>query len=399
MKKKICVYTCITGNYDNLHEIENVEKEVDYLCFTNNKNIKSSTWKIIYIEDNRLDNQRLSRKIKMLGHPIISDNYEISVWMDASVIFKKSIINFVNKYLKDSPFAAIKHHCRNCIYDEALECIKQRKDDRKTILNHIDFLKKSGYPSNNGLYEMTVFIKKHNDPVVIKTMELWFETICNYSKRDQLSFMYCVWKTGMKIDKININVWENEYFVWIRHNSINKIDVCRILFVKDYYDYNYDLDYDYEIRENLYIINTKIPCNTNCIKIFPLKTPCVIYKNLKIVTKSKIDINVINSVDYKDKQVFYNEIPIIEVKGFFKKGDKFKFEVELEKMNEDYIYELVDYLGYNNKKLEIDNSNLSNNNKKLKQINDNYQQQISSITNSRGWIFLEKIRKIARRNK
>ena len=88
---KICVYTRITGNYDNLHEIEKIEKNIDYICFTNNKNLKSNTWKIIYIEDAKLDNQRLSRKIKMLGHPYILKNYEISVWIDASVVFKKSI--------------------------------------------------------------------------------------------------------------------------------------------------------------------------------------------------------------------------------------------------------------------------------------------------------------------
>ena len=35
MSKKICVYTCITGNYDNVHEITNKEKGLDYYLFTN----------------------------------------------------------------------------------------------------------------------------------------------------------------------------------------------------------------------------------------------------------------------------------------------------------------------------------------------------------------------------
>jgi len=47
--KKVCVYTCITGDYDNLKEIKNKEKNIDYYCFTNNKNIKSNTWKVEYI--------------------------------------------------------------------------------------------------------------------------------------------------------------------------------------------------------------------------------------------------------------------------------------------------------------------------------------------------------------
>ena len=41
-KNKICVYTCITGDYDNPKEILKLEKGIDYYCFTNNKKIKSA---------------------------------------------------------------------------------------------------------------------------------------------------------------------------------------------------------------------------------------------------------------------------------------------------------------------------------------------------------------------
>ena len=51
---KICVYTCITGDYDNLNEIKNIEKGIDYICYTNNKKIKSKTWKVKYITDDSL---------------------------------------------------------------------------------------------------------------------------------------------------------------------------------------------------------------------------------------------------------------------------------------------------------------------------------------------------------
>ena len=74
MNKNLCVYTCITGDYDDLHEIAHPEKSVDYYCFTNNKNLKSNTCKIVHISNGNLNNHLLSRKIKMLGHPIINEN-------------------------------------------------------------------------------------------------------------------------------------------------------------------------------------------------------------------------------------------------------------------------------------------------------------------------------------
>ena len=98
MTNKICVYTCITGDYDNLHEIEHPEKNIDYYCFTNNKNLKSKTWQIIQIKDNKLDNVRLARKIKILGHPKINKKYEIDVWSDANVIWQKTISSFIQNF-------------------------------------------------------------------------------------------------------------------------------------------------------------------------------------------------------------------------------------------------------------------------------------------------------------
>ena len=85
MKERVCVYTCITGGYDNLREVKNPEKGIDYLCFTNNKSLKSKTWKMIYINDEKLDDHRLSRKIKMVGHPTIAKNYDVSVWTSLGI--------------------------------------------------------------------------------------------------------------------------------------------------------------------------------------------------------------------------------------------------------------------------------------------------------------------------
>ena len=96
--EKICVYTCITGNYDNLKDVIVKEKGVDYVCFTNNREITSSTWKIIYIDDGILNNHYLSRKIKMLGHPYIDENYDLSIWIDASIIFKRSVNEFLGDF-------------------------------------------------------------------------------------------------------------------------------------------------------------------------------------------------------------------------------------------------------------------------------------------------------------
>lgn len=232
--EKICVYTCITGNYDDLKEVEVKEKGIDYICFTNNKKIKSKTWKIIYIEDKKLDNHYLSRKIKMIGDSYIDKNYSLSIYIDASIIFKKSVKEFLEKYfdLENDLLAACKHSVRSSIREEAEACIKQRKDDETTIKRQLEFYKKENFVDDLGLLEMTLIIKRHNNLLVKKTMKLWFDMILKYSKRDQLSFMYCLSKTKLPFRVIPLNVWNNDYLDFTPHN-------------KDDFDYTYKIYYDY----------------------------------------------------------------------------------------------------------------------------------------------------------
>ena len=197
--EKICVYTCITGNYDDLKEVRIKESGIDYICFTNNKKIKSETWKIIYIDDKKLDNHYLSRKIKMIGDPYLDKNYTLSIYIDASIIFKKSVKEFISKYfdLKKDLIAACKHSVRSSIKEEAEACIRQKKDNKEIIKRQLKFYQEENFADNLGLLEMTLIIKRHNNILVKKTMELWFNMILNYSKRDQLSFMYCLSKTNL----------------------------------------------------------------------------------------------------------------------------------------------------------------------------------------------------------
>ena len=130
---KICVYTCITGGYDDIQEIKNKEEGIDYYCFTNNPNIKSDTWKVIRIEDETLENITLARKTKILGNDIVN-KYDIALWMDGSTSFKKPIKDFIKKYFTEKDiFTAFKHGERDNIKDECFECVRMRKEKKSKV--------------------------------------------------------------------------------------------------------------------------------------------------------------------------------------------------------------------------------------------------------------------------
>lgn len=342
---KICVYTCITGNYDNLIEIKNKEENIDYYCFTNNKNLKSDTWNIVYIEDKNLKDVILARKIKILGHESINKKYDILVWMDAAIEFKKNIISFVNQFMDESnSFIAFKHGIRNSILEEMNACLRFRKEEYKKIFDLKEFYKKEKYNYDNGLIESTVLIKKTNDNKVIETMNLWFNMVKKYSKRDQLSFNYCIYKTNLNVKWINEYVFNNDWFIWHEHAKNNLPKEYMIYYGNiDEYDYKYQKIGKYKIEDDYLIIEEKIIHDTGSMYLELSDVPMIKYQIFSI--DKEINIIYHNTIDYRDEIKVFFKIPgFVILNGNFKKNDTLKIKIKFEKIRDYEKNEIIEYL-------------------------------------------------------
>lgn len=217
--KKIVIYTAIFGNYDNLIDPSFINKNFDYVCFTDNKNLKSTIWNVIYVNSNDTnDHNRIAKEYKILPHKFF-ENYEYSIWVDANFKIKGDFIELLLEYLGDSNLALIIHPDRNCIYEEAEYCKLLKKDDIEIIDKQISNYYAEKYPTNNGLIAGGFIIRKHNLDEVITLMELWWKEINTYSKRDQISFNYVAWKLKSNYTIIPINIFENNFFEIVPHNK------------------------------------------------------------------------------------------------------------------------------------------------------------------------------------
>ena len=389
-KEKICVYSCITGDYDNVLEIER-EEGIDYYLFTNNKKIKSNSWKVIYIEDDSLSNVLLARKTKILGHPIVNDNYDIALWMDGAVSFNTKIKDFINHFMKnDDVFVAFRHGERNSIKEECEACVRFCKEDKNKVKNILDFYKKESYPDNNGLIESTVFIKRVKDKKVNETMNLWFDMVKNFTKRDQLSFNYCIYKTDLKVKWINEKVFDNKWFTWHNHRNIDFIKKYRVYFGNESngYDIDFDVQGDYNIKGNTYSFKEKVLNTTDEIYIYTSLVPCVEFSNIKIKNVNKDEYDLVNYVNYKNKNIFYNSNYGIKIKKKLYKGDILEFSIDMRVLVENEKLNLIDYLGYVNNSLEEEIKNK----KDLEKHCEKLENEISSMINSRSWKITKPIR-------
>lgn len=221
-KNNIVIYTVIFGKKDNLREPLHKIMNADLICFTDSA-ITSKNWKIIQRTPENKDLTRAAKRYKVLGDKILN-KYKYTIWIDGRILLKLTDAKvLVQKYLEESDIALFSHpEERDCIYDELDILIKYNEkrfyDNPEIMKQQIDMFYKEGFPKHAGLIAGGFIIRKNYSPIVKTIMDEWWKIISTYSKRDQLSFNYIMWKLKKNYTVIPGNIRDNEYCEVGKHN-------------------------------------------------------------------------------------------------------------------------------------------------------------------------------------
>lgn len=228
------IYTAIFGGYDALQEPTVRPDGWDFVCFSDQQ-ISSKTWDVRVVEPTEGDPTRTARKYKILPHRYLG-SYDVSIWMDGNLLVRGDVNELVEKHLQNTNVAVFDHaHARHRDKEkspdvsgsvrEQLEKLlamaeKGRvKDDPAVMQAQYERYQQEGFPDDNGILLSMVLLRRHNEPDVREAMELWWQEVKKGSKRDQLSFNYAAWKTGLDFVYIKENVRENDYFLHMPHKK------------------------------------------------------------------------------------------------------------------------------------------------------------------------------------
>ena len=394
------VYTCITGCYDQLPEIKK-EESFDYICFTNNRYLKSDCWELRYVEEPTADHI-LQRKVKILGYRYLQE-YDLLIYLDAPVEMKMndSIHRLLEQEcdLEHYDMISFRHHLRDCIYQEINECVFRRKETMENALRMEAFLKDQNYPEHNGLTENTVIIRKNIGEINL-LMDDWFYMVEHYSGRDQLSFNYCLWKRPVRIQILDINVYDNQYFKHAGHKKL-RILSCRLVFDRaDEYDYRHIKEQTVIANSGHICIEQRCPRDTDQIQVsFPEQAGLAI---------GKIDI-WLNAQPVSDKPVFlrfrkagpsYYSVgnSVIILSGDFKENDLVRITMELSGNDEEALVRVIGernkVIAGKNKKLAAQDERIAAQTKRLSEQDDKIAEQTKKLAEQS-----KKIRTLAKTNK
>lgn len=206
------VFSALFGDYDDLHDPLFMSDDLDYVFFTNNRDLKSDMWKIVYIDNEEgLSNAAMSRKVKMLPWEYLPD-YDYGIYIDGKMLIKGDVSKFVEKYRRHEPWLAFPHYSNDCIYSEAMSCKILHLDDDEVIDKLVARYEEEGFPHSLGLTDNAAFVRDFKDERVRKVCTDWWNEYRNNSKRDQLSFRYVCWKNDFCYDTCPLFIYDNEYF-------------------------------------------------------------------------------------------------------------------------------------------------------------------------------------------
>lgn len=215
----LVIYTALTGNHDTLKTPLYTESNITYVCFTNNKQIKSNVWNMEYINAYNMDNVLLARKIKMQPH-IYFREFETSIWVDGKFKIKDDLRKYVDFYGKKMPILCFPHFARECIYEEAAACIVSHKGKKEEIVRQISNYINEKFPFNSGLYETGCIVRNHHDIEIKRLMDEWYEEIKKYSYRDQLSFPKVCMKNKIVPDICDLDINSNKWLWMGRYDKV-----------------------------------------------------------------------------------------------------------------------------------------------------------------------------------
>lgn len=225
-KKRIAIYTCVTGDYDAINEPFFDYNNVDYFFITDNEvKENESKWRFININeyvDKNMSVINKNRYAKLNPHIFFQGKYDYSIYLDGNIEILSDLRTMINSVNDKYGIAMHNHRNRNCIYKETKLCILRGKGNKQYLKKQIEKYKKMKFPKEYGMLEANLIVVNLDNNEAEKLLkEWWNEFLETKSGRDQISLIYTLWKNNIKtsdLATLGSNIYSNPKIFIKKHN-------------------------------------------------------------------------------------------------------------------------------------------------------------------------------------
>lgn len=192
-QNKLAIVTSYTKGYDSLMPPEFVDPDIDYVAYTDEEADGMGVFDVRPLPISGMDGARLIRYAKTHPHILFKD-YEAVIWVDTSIMIVNDLKPLIRSFLKSGKaIGSTPHSLRKTAYEELEACLKLNKDNPEIMRKQMEVYKSEGF-DGKGLAENGFLLFNVKHPLLGPILETWWQQICDYSKRDQLSFGYAHFK-------------------------------------------------------------------------------------------------------------------------------------------------------------------------------------------------------------
>lgn len=194
---KYLILTSITGDKDTLQDPLQTFNNCTYVAFVDKINHNLNVWNQVQNHDfsliDTLRYRRNAKAEKILCIPqIMGIDFDYIIWHDGTHQLSVNPDEIISEY-GDADMYVFRHAQRRCLYQEMAAVLEGKLDEPHLVEQQKEFYMNVGMPPFFGLYEMGCYIRKVNQSTIDFGLA-WFEQVCKFSSRDQLSFPFVLWR-------------------------------------------------------------------------------------------------------------------------------------------------------------------------------------------------------------
>lgn len=203
---RIAVVTAVSGGKDILRAPVVDTGAADFIAFSDRPLPNLRGWEVRALpqwsSDPRFGARRNAKLPKVLPHFLLPD-YDFFVWIDGNIELTASPEALCDRFavIPNADIAVFPHRTRRCIFAESKAVLRRSLDHPELVKSQMRAYRLDGIRPDAGLFELGFIIQRNNETARALGLR-WFEQICRYSSRDQLSFPVALAASGARLEPI-----------------------------------------------------------------------------------------------------------------------------------------------------------------------------------------------------
>jgi hypothetical protein len=241
------LYACTNLAYDQIFTPVAMTPGVDFVLFADRRPrlVRGWQWRPYPPEMAGLSSTMTNRFAKFFPH-VIFPEAEISIYVDANTLMLADLTPLIAEFrASGADIGLFPHKQRFDIYEELAFATKVGKvpaADAAKGAAQVAFYRAEGLPDGHPFTENAIIFRRHGNPALAAAMDLWWQQMQTYTRRDQLSLPYVLHRSELKVKLWDWNYkFENPYFRRYLHRRGALSDLNVILKNKRYYNRFYRL--------------------------------------------------------------------------------------------------------------------------------------------------------------